>query len=85
MESRAVNRTATFVFYLGDRYFGTITVFVNGKAAADYKFTSAFPLAVLKVLAPAIEAHLHPPATVRMNQNQVSPGLSGSTAPKQAN
>ena len=25
IDSRVVNRTATFVFYLGDRYFGTLT------------------------------------------------------------
>lgn len=60
VSSRAVNRTATFVFYLGDRYFGVITAFVNGKAAGDYKFTSALPLAVLKILAPAIAPRLFP-------------------------
>ncbi len=77
LESTAVNRTATFVFYLGDRYFGTITAFVNGKAAADYQFTSAFPLGVLKALAPAIKSHLFPPATVRLDKREASPGSRG--------
>lgn len=58
LSSRAVNRTATFVFYVGDRYFGVITAFVDGKAADSYKFTSSLPLAVLQLLAPAIEPHL---------------------------
>ncbi len=58
LASRPVNRTATFVFYIGDRYFGVITAFVNGKAASDYRFTSSLPLAVLKTLAPAIQPHL---------------------------
>ncbi len=34
-ESRAVNRSATFVFFLGDRFFGTMTAFVPGADAAE--------------------------------------------------
>ena len=65
LSERAVNRTATFVFYVGDRYFGVITAFVNGKAAGNYKFTSSLPLAVLKILAPAIEPEMFPPADLK--------------------
>jgi hypothetical protein len=54
IESRVVNRTATFVFYIGDRFFGTITAYVQGPAAADYKFTSGLPVQVLKALAPVL-------------------------------
>jgi hypothetical protein len=54
LTSRAVNRTATFVFYIGERYFGVITAFVAGPEASRYRFTSALPVAVLKLLAPAI-------------------------------
>jgi len=56
--SRAVNRTATFAFYLGDRYFGVLTAFVPGEAAEGYRFTSALPVSVLKLLAPAIKPRL---------------------------
>jgi membrane peptidoglycan carboxypeptidase len=56
--SRAVNRTATFVFYIGDRYFGVLTAFVPGRAAANYEFTSSLPLAVLKLAAPRINTRL---------------------------
>src|SRR5438270_425933 len=38
--SRVVDRTATFVFYLGDRFYGTVTAYVPGAAAARYHFTS---------------------------------------------
>ena len=31
-----VNRAATFVFYLGERFFGTVTAFVPGEQAAAY-------------------------------------------------
>lgn len=56
--SRAVNRTATFVFFIGDNYFGTLTAFVPGQEAADFSFTSSLPVQVLKSMAPIIEPYL---------------------------
>jgi membrane peptidoglycan carboxypeptidase len=56
--SRAPDRTASFAFYVGDRYFGVITASVEGSAAADYRFTSELPLAVLRLLSPMIEQRL---------------------------
>ena len=50
--SRTVDRTATFVFFLGDRFFGTITAYVSGLEAAQYHFTSALAVTLLKALAP---------------------------------
>ncbi|HLI11395.1 MAG TPA: transglycosylase domain-containing protein [Alphaproteobacteria bacterium] len=55
IESRAVDRTATFVFYIGDRFFGTITAYVRGPEAAKYSFTSALAVQVLKSLAPIFQ------------------------------
>jgi membrane peptidoglycan carboxypeptidase len=55
IDDKVVNRTATFVFMIGSRYFGTMTAFVEGDAAAHYRFTSALPVQVLKVLAPALQ------------------------------
>jgi membrane peptidoglycan carboxypeptidase len=49
-----LNRTAAFVFYVGDRFYGVITASVEGPAAAEYRFTSSLPLAVLRLLAPDI-------------------------------
>lgn len=60
LESRAVNRTATFVFYLGDRYFGTFTALVPGKDADDYQFTSSLTAQILKNLLPKLQASLLP-------------------------
>ncbi len=54
-ESRAVNRSATFVFFIGDRFFGTMTAFVPGADAADYKFTSALSTQVMKHLLPVLK------------------------------
>ncbi len=50
ISSRAVERTATFVFYLGDRYFGTITAHVEGEDADRYEFTSGMVSQVLKTI-----------------------------------
>ncbi len=54
VESRAVNRTATFAFFMGDRWFGVVTAYVPGGASADYRFTSALPTEILRVLGPVL-------------------------------
>ncbi|MNN34812.1 hypothetical protein D3C81_1486360 [compost metagenome] len=60
ISSKAVNRTATFVFFIGDNHFGTLTAFVPGKAAEQFKFTSALPVQVLKGMAPILVPYLEP-------------------------
>ena len=62
IESRPVDRTATFVFYLGDRLYGTVTAYVAGQQAADYRFTSALAVSLLKALAPELQSLLEPAA-----------------------
>ncbi|WP_025916047.1 transglycosylase domain-containing protein [Herminiimonas sp. CN] len=54
ISSRVVNRTATFVFNIDERFFGTIIAYVAGSQAADYDFTSGLPVQLLKVLAPQL-------------------------------
>jgi membrane peptidoglycan carboxypeptidase len=56
--SRATNRTAAFVFYIGERYFGVVTAYVQGREAEKYRFTSSLPVTILKLLAPTILAKL---------------------------
>ncbi|MHA6248211.1 transglycosylase domain-containing protein [Pontibacter sp. CAU 1760] len=56
--SRAVNRTATFVFFLGDSHFGALTAFVPGRKAESFHFTSSLPVQVLKGMAPILEPYL---------------------------
>jgi hypothetical protein len=55
MESRAVNRTATFTFLAGDRYFGVITAYVPGAAADAFRFTSALPAQILRIVGPQLD------------------------------
>jgi len=55
IESRATNRTAAFVFMVGDRFFGTVMVFVPGRTASDYEFTSSLAVQVFQDLQPALK------------------------------
>lgn len=54
ISSRAVNRSATFVFLMGDRFFGTMTAYVPEPYAGNYKFTSALSVQLLKSLTPTL-------------------------------
>jgi len=54
IESRVVERAATFVFLIDDRFFGTVTAYVAGPTAARYEFTSALPVRLLGILMPAL-------------------------------
>jgi len=51
---RKIDRSATFVFMIGDRYFGTIMAYVHEPYAARYRFTSALPTQLLKSLGPQL-------------------------------
>lgn len=62
LKSQVMSRTATFVFTVGDRYFGTLVVYVPGAEAAQFDFTSALPVQIFRMLAPAIQPIVDPDA-----------------------
>ena len=55
ISSRVIDRSATFVFLIGERYFGTVMVYVHEPDAVKYRFTSALPAQLLKSLAPTLQ------------------------------
>jgi membrane peptidoglycan carboxypeptidase len=55
LRSREVSRSAAFVFFIGERFFGTVTAHVPGPFSKQYRFTSALPTQVLKVVSPALQ------------------------------
>ncbi len=61
ISSRVVNRTGTIVFFIGEKFFGTVTAHVAGEEAGDYKFTSALSAQTLKSLAPILQPVIAPP------------------------
>ncbi|MHC6224325.1 transglycosylase domain-containing protein [Pseudomonas sp. X10] len=72
ISSRSLNRTATFVFFLGDNHFGTLTAFVPGRAAETFKFTSALPVQVLKGMAPILMPYLEPGSATQCKAPQLA-------------
>lgn len=81
--SRAVNRTATFVFFLGNSHFGTLTAFVPGREAADFSFTSALPLQVLRGMAPILAPYLEPGDGTLCPDEEVVPPIEEVVPPVQ--
>jgi membrane peptidoglycan carboxypeptidase len=65
IESRFVNRSATFVFNNGERFFGSMTAYVHGPDAAHYDFTSALPVQLLVALAPTLMPMIDPEAAAK--------------------
>jgi membrane peptidoglycan carboxypeptidase len=75
VSQRVVDRTATFVFFLGDRFFGTITAYVPGALAGNYHFTSAIAVQLLKAIEPQLEPLLRSPRSAAPPQaiSQIEP------------
>jgi membrane peptidoglycan carboxypeptidase len=70
-KDREVSRSAAFAFFIGDRFFGVVTAHVPGDQARHYRFTSALPTQVLKVLAPALEPLIVTPPQAPIGPVQV--------------
>ena len=62
LESRVVNRTATFVFLIDERFYGVITAYVHGPDAAAFAFTSSLPAQLFKMIAPQLAPLLAEPS-----------------------
>lgn len=54
LEDRALNRTSTLAFFVGDRFYGSITAFVDGPSADDYGFTSSLTSQILRMVGPLL-------------------------------
>jgi hypothetical protein len=78
IESRYVNRSATFVFNIGERFFGSMTAYVHGPESAHYDFTSALPVQLLVTLAPSLMPMIEKQDVVTV------PGLHVVTAAEKA-
>lgn len=59
LSSRVVTRSATIVFLVGDRFYGTLTAYAGEPHAADYQFTSSLAVQLLaKGIAPLLKPML---------------------------
>lgn len=73
ISSRVVNRTGTLAFFIGDKFFGTITAHVAGEEAADYRFTSALSAQMLKSLAPVLSPLINGTKAEAQGETQKQP------------
>ncbi len=79
LTSQVMNRAATFVFLIGDRYFGTISAYVAGGDAANYSFSSSLPVNVLKMILPEMVPLLeHKDPTVYANLPETGAERAGA-------
>ncbi|KVT40364.1 transglycosylase domain-containing protein [Burkholderia ubonensis] len=79
IESRKVNRSGTFVFVLGDRFFGVLTATAHEPYAARYDFTSAMAVQLLKSMAPALAPLIERPAAVGPQAEAAAPAAGSAT------
>lgn len=75
--SRAINRTASFVFIIGDHFFGMVSAYVPGAEAKNYSFTSSLALQTFKILGPSIEKIVAPEETQHARAGTASAGDTG--------
>jgi hypothetical protein len=54
-EETPIARSATFAFFLEDRFFGTLTAFVEGENAGKYTFTSGLPVIIVNHMLPLLD------------------------------
>lgn len=54
IESKFISRAAVFTFFIGERFFGVITAYVNGDNAGSYHFTSSLPVQIMRHLKPTL-------------------------------
>ncbi len=81
--AHAVNRTAAFTFFIGERLFGTVLAFVPGKSSDNYEFTSALAVQILKGLAPDLLPLVEPtepalPTPARSERSKTLQELGGA-------
>ena len=66
IESKFISRAAVFTFFLGERFFGVITAYVQGDNAGNYHFTSSLPVQIVKFLKPTLSPLIN--NTPRVNE-----------------
>ncbi len=73
VDSRKVSRTATFVFMIGDRFYGTVTAYAREPYAAHYAYTSAMVVQLLSSMGPTLA-----PVLDRTGDEALHRGLSAT-------
>ncbi len=65
LTSVAISRSATFVFFIEDRFFGTMTAFVEGENTDEFTFTSSLPVTVVGHMLPLLDPLIEAPTLIQ--------------------
>lgn len=66
IESKFISRAAVFTFFLGERFYGVMTAYVEGPNAGQYHFTSSLPVQIVKFLKPVLSPLMNNTPVVKM-------------------
>lgn len=80
ISARTISRTATFVFFVGDRFFGVASAYVEGTDASRYAFTSGLPVRVVRLLLPELKPLLNGPDVASAPDTGRTEGATGPPA-----
>ncbi|MDZ4150469.1 MAG: penicillin-binding transpeptidase domain-containing protein, partial [Methylicorpusculum sp.] len=72
LQSQFISRAATFAFFMGDRFFGVITAYVEGPEAEKYRFTSSLPVQIIKSLEPTLAPLIRKPFGIDKTKQEVN-------------
>ena len=81
IESKFISRAATFTFFIGERYFGVITAYVEGENAGQYHFTSSLPVQIIKFLKPVLSPLINNTLSFKLNNPLITHSESASAHP----
>lgn len=88
LEAKFISRAATFTFFIGERFFGVITAYVEGENAGEYHFTSSLPVQIMKFLKPVLSPLINniprtePEKPAVTAPSATVPDAANSSAPK---
>ena len=79
LDSKFISRAATFTFFIGDRFFGVITAYVEGDHSGLYHFTSSLPVQIVKYLKPILSPLINNTAPIISPITPVTGAITAET------
>ena len=81
LDSKFISRAATFTFFIGERFFGVITAYVQGENSGLYHFTSSLPVQIVKFLKPTLLPLINNTSPVEITEPPIKVIVAENVAP----
>ena len=81
LDSKFISRAATFTFFIGERFFGVITAYVQGENSGLYHFTSSLPVQIVKFLKPTLSPLINNTSPVEITEPPIKVIVAENVAP----